>query len=136
MCHGSNTLWNLAEVDERLVEKPVAPGGATGGVEFEAMGYVVSGPCPTWFMSLMTPGESFSPAEHVMCASGARGSGKGDGSARRAPHLGHGQNTRRGCSQGLDFKLCLIDFAADDEESVDHLLSDSASRASEIRLSS
>lgn len=42
MCHGSNTLWALDEVDESLVERPVAPGGATGGVEFEAMNYVVS----------------------------------------------------------------------------------------------
>lgn len=42
MCHGNNTLWAADEVDERLVEKPVAPGGATGGVEFEAMNYVVS----------------------------------------------------------------------------------------------
>lgn len=42
MCHGSNTLWLVNEVDEKLVERPVAPGGATGGVEFEAMGYVVS----------------------------------------------------------------------------------------------
>jgi hypothetical protein len=42
MCHAGNTLWALDEVDESLVEKPVAPGGATGGVEFEAMNYVVS----------------------------------------------------------------------------------------------
>lgn len=42
MCHGGNTLWALDQVDERSVEKPVAPGGATGGVEFEAMNYVVS----------------------------------------------------------------------------------------------
>lgn len=42
MCHASNTLWALEQVDESLVEKPVAPGGATGGVEFEAMNYVVS----------------------------------------------------------------------------------------------
>ena len=41
MCHGSNTLWALDEVDEQLVAKPVAPTGATGGVEFEAMGYAV-----------------------------------------------------------------------------------------------
>ncbi|WVW83631.1 hypothetical protein I302_105652 [Kwoniella bestiolae CBS 10118] len=40
MCHASNTLWDISEVDENLVEKPVAPGGATGGVEFEAMNYV------------------------------------------------------------------------------------------------
>ncbi|WOO84564.1 GTPase-binding protein rid1 [Vanrija pseudolonga] len=40
MCHGNNTLWNLDQVDEKVVERPVAPGGATGGVEFEAMGYV------------------------------------------------------------------------------------------------
>ena len=42
MCHGSNTLWAVDEVDHSLVTKPVAPGGATGGVEFEAMNYVVS----------------------------------------------------------------------------------------------
>jgi hypothetical protein len=42
MCHGSNPLWQVDEVDERLIERPVAPGGATGGVEFEAMNYVVS----------------------------------------------------------------------------------------------
>jgi hypothetical protein len=42
MCHGRNMLWALHEVNEKLVERPVAPGGATGGVEFEAMGYVVS----------------------------------------------------------------------------------------------
>jgi hypothetical protein len=42
MCHGTNTLWSLEQVDEKSVEKPVAPGGATGGVEFEAMNYVVS----------------------------------------------------------------------------------------------
>lgn len=41
MCHGSNTLWPLDEVDPNLVERPVAPGGATGGVEYEAMNYVV-----------------------------------------------------------------------------------------------
>ncbi|WVR07273.1 hypothetical protein IAU60_004314 [Kwoniella sp. DSM 27419] len=40
MCHASNHLWNLDEVDESSVERPVAPGGATGGVEFEAMNYV------------------------------------------------------------------------------------------------
>ncbi|WRT66121.1 uncharacterized protein IL334_003074 [Kwoniella shivajii] len=40
MCHASNTLWELSEVNENSVEKPVAPGGATGGVEFEAMNYV------------------------------------------------------------------------------------------------
>ncbi|WWD17526.1 hypothetical protein CI109_101967 [Kwoniella shandongensis] len=42
MCHGSNTLWTLDEVDDTKVEKPVAPGGATGGVEFEAMNYVTT----------------------------------------------------------------------------------------------
>ncbi|KIR55860.1 hypothetical protein I315_01742 [Cryptococcus gattii Ru294] len=42
MCHASNTLWALEQVDESLVEKPVAPGGATGGVEFEAMNYVAT----------------------------------------------------------------------------------------------
>ncbi|CAK9786330.1 hypothetical protein CC85DRAFT_284989 [Cutaneotrichosporon oleaginosum] len=42
MCHANNSLWELSEVDEKLVERPVAPGGATGGVEFEAMGYVTN----------------------------------------------------------------------------------------------
>lgn len=44
MCHGSNALWALDEVNQDAVEKPVAPGGATGGVEYEAMNYVV---CPS-----------------------------------------------------------------------------------------
>ncbi|KAF7332258.1 Drf-GBD domain-containing protein [Mycena kentingensis (nom. inval.)] len=38
-CHPNNTIWILAETDEGRVEKPRAPGGMTGGVEFEAMGY-------------------------------------------------------------------------------------------------
>jgi hypothetical protein len=41
-CHPNNTVWTLADVDEAKVEKPRAPGGMTGGVEFEAMGYMVS----------------------------------------------------------------------------------------------
>ena len=40
-CHPNNALWNLADTDEAKVEKPRAPGGMTGGVEFEAMGYLV-----------------------------------------------------------------------------------------------
>jgi hypothetical protein len=43
-CHPNNTIWNLADVDEARVEKPRAPGGMTGGVEFEAMGYMVRRP--------------------------------------------------------------------------------------------
>ncbi|KAH7913769.1 armadillo-type protein [Hygrophoropsis aurantiaca] len=38
-CHPNNTIWNLGETDEDKVEKPKAPGGMTGGVEFEAMAY-------------------------------------------------------------------------------------------------
>jgi hypothetical protein len=34
-------VWLLDEVDEANVEKPRAPGGMTGGVEFEAMAYLV-----------------------------------------------------------------------------------------------
>ena len=41
-CHPSNTVWDLHETDEAKVEKPRAPGGMTGGVEFEAMCYMVS----------------------------------------------------------------------------------------------
>lgn len=38
-CHPNNTIWVLSETDEGKVERPRAPGGMTGGVEFEAMGY-------------------------------------------------------------------------------------------------
>ncbi|KAH8831489.1 armadillo-type protein [Flagelloscypha sp. PMI_526] len=38
-CHPNNTVWILSETDESKVEKPRAPGGMTGGVEFEAMSY-------------------------------------------------------------------------------------------------
>ncbi|KAF7312586.1 Drf-GBD domain-containing protein [Mycena indigotica] len=38
-CHPNNAIWILNETDETKVEKPRAPGGMTGGVEFEAMGY-------------------------------------------------------------------------------------------------
>ncbi|KAJ6624077.1 armadillo-type protein [Mycena sp. CBHHK59/15] len=38
-CHPNNTIWILSETDEGRVEQPRAPGGMTGGVEFEAMGY-------------------------------------------------------------------------------------------------
>ena len=41
-CHPNNTIWLLSETDEGKVEKPRAPGGMTGGVEFEAMNYFVS----------------------------------------------------------------------------------------------
>ncbi|CAL1716994.1 unnamed protein product [Somion occarium] len=39
-CHPNNTIWNLDETDEGKVERPRAPGGMTGGVEFEAMSYM------------------------------------------------------------------------------------------------
>lgn len=42
-CHPNNTVWELGSVDEKKVEAPVAPGGMTGGVEFEAMAYLVGG---------------------------------------------------------------------------------------------
>jgi len=45
-CHPNNTIWVLAETDETRVEKPKAPSGMTGGVEFEAMCYFV---CQTVF---------------------------------------------------------------------------------------
>lgn len=48
-CHPNNTIWNLEETDEGKVEKPRAPGGMTGGVEFEAMSYMVSG----WWVALV-----------------------------------------------------------------------------------
>ncbi|KAH9995651.1 armadillo-type protein [Russula compacta] len=41
-CHPNNAIWVLAETDETRVEKPRAPGGMTGGVEFEAMSYLTT----------------------------------------------------------------------------------------------
>ncbi|KAF8589459.1 hypothetical protein K439DRAFT_1628687 [Ramaria rubella] len=41
-CHPQNAIWNLEQTDEAKVERPRAPGGMTGGVEFEAMGYLTS----------------------------------------------------------------------------------------------
>lgn len=41
-CHPNNTIWPLSQVDEARVERPKAPGGMTGGVEYEAMQYLVS----------------------------------------------------------------------------------------------
>jgi hypothetical protein len=50
-CHPGNTVWALWEVDETKVEKPRAPGGMTGGVEFEAMGYMVSLPVTSRYVN-------------------------------------------------------------------------------------
>ncbi|PCH39395.1 hypothetical protein WOLCODRAFT_141240 [Wolfiporia cocos MD-104 SS10] len=41
-CHPNNCIWNVDETDEEKVEKPRAPGGMTGGVEFEAMTYMTT----------------------------------------------------------------------------------------------
>lgn len=41
-CHPNNTIWDMDKTDEELVERPKAPGGMTGGVEFEAMTYLAS----------------------------------------------------------------------------------------------
>ncbi|CAE6465493.1 hypothetical protein ACGC1H_002546 [Rhizoctonia solani] len=41
-CHPGNTIWLLAKVDEAKVERPRAPGGMTGGVEYEAMTYLTT----------------------------------------------------------------------------------------------
>jgi len=41
-CHPNNTIWVLSETNEGSVEKPRAPGGMTGGVEYEAISYFVS----------------------------------------------------------------------------------------------
>ncbi|KAG8738617.1 hypothetical protein FRC10_006649 [Ceratobasidium sp. 414] len=41
-CHPANTIWALARVDEEKVERPRAPGGMTGGVEYEAMTYLTT----------------------------------------------------------------------------------------------
>ncbi|KAH7106293.1 armadillo-type protein [Auriculariales sp. MPI-PUGE-AT-0066] len=41
-CHPNNTVWVLSQVDEAKVERPKAPGGMTGGVEYEAMMYLTT----------------------------------------------------------------------------------------------
>lgn len=41
-CHPQNSIWSLADTDEAKVETPRAPGGMTGGVEYEAVGYMVA----------------------------------------------------------------------------------------------
>ncbi|KZT41861.1 hypothetical protein SISSUDRAFT_1042398 [Sistotremastrum suecicum HHB10207 ss-3] len=41
-CHPNNGIWELGSVDEGRVERPRAPGGMTGGVEWEAMGYLTT----------------------------------------------------------------------------------------------
>ncbi|EJU05073.1 hypothetical protein DACRYDRAFT_114355 [Dacryopinax primogenitus] len=41
-CHPANGVWALEEVDVGGVERPRAPGGMTGGVEFEAMSYLTT----------------------------------------------------------------------------------------------
>jgi hypothetical protein len=50
-CHPDNTIWILSKTNENNVEKPRAPGGMTGGVEFEAMAYFVR----CFFIGLNTP---------------------------------------------------------------------------------
>ncbi|KIM33287.1 hypothetical protein M408DRAFT_326062 [Serendipita vermifera MAFF 305830] len=39
-CHPANGIWDMEAVDIAKVEAPRAPGGMTGGVEFEAMHYL------------------------------------------------------------------------------------------------
>lgn len=41
-CHSSNRFWALRDVNVNEVQGPKVPGGMTGGVEFEAMSYLVS----------------------------------------------------------------------------------------------
>ena len=40
-CHPQNTIWDIHQTDEAKVERPRAPGGMTGGVEYGAVGYLV-----------------------------------------------------------------------------------------------
>lgn len=40
MHYSKNGIWNFGEVDTETI-KPKAPNGASGGVEFEAMRYLV-----------------------------------------------------------------------------------------------
>lgn len=39
--HGGNRFWALADLDARAIESPQVPSGMTGGIENEAMHYLV-----------------------------------------------------------------------------------------------
>ncbi|CEH12965.1 hypothetical protein CBOM_00915 [Ceraceosorus bombacis] len=41
-CHSQNRFWHLPDVDQKSAAGPKVPGGMTGGVEFEAMGYLTT----------------------------------------------------------------------------------------------
>lgn len=93
MCHASNTLWALEQVDESLVEKPVAPGGATGGVEFEAMNYVVSLSIGLNNCLLKSSVDyPFQAPERLCRTAGKGGYGQGEAITLRFDGLWYGQN--------------------------------------------
>ncbi|KAG8860795.1 hypothetical protein FRB91_000582 [Serendipita sp. 411] len=67
-CHPTNGIWDMDAVDIAKVEAPRAPGGMTGGVEFEAMNYLT-----THFKLLNGVGRAAAeldlPSDHELSAS-------------------------------------------------------------------
>lgn len=53
-CHPQNAIWSLKETDIARVEAPRAPGGMTGGVEYEAVGYMVRFTSVSLFFFILT----------------------------------------------------------------------------------
>jgi hypothetical protein len=92
MCHASNTLWAVDEVDQGLVERPVAPGGATGGVEFEAMNYAV-GATGSFRGTLLMADYSFQAAEQSLQVPSCRRYAKGVSAASRPHPVRHGPDS-------------------------------------------
>ena len=43
-CHAQNPYKDFTKIDQQKMAAPMVPGGQTGGVEYEAMGYAVSLP--------------------------------------------------------------------------------------------
>ncbi|KAN0065619.1 hypothetical protein ACQY0O_000745 [Thecaphora frezii] len=41
-CHAQNRFWRFEDLDVETIKCPKVPGGMTGGVEFEAMGYLTT----------------------------------------------------------------------------------------------
>ncbi|EPQ27509.1 uncharacterized protein PFL1_05047 [Pseudozyma flocculosa PF-1] len=59
-CHSQNRYWRYEELDVETIKTPKVPGGMTGGVEFEAMGYLT-----THFRLINSIGEALAqPAGH------------------------------------------------------------------------
>lgn len=55
MHYSKNGIWNFGDVDTESI-KPKAPNGASGGVEYEAMRYLVGGYLESTLLHRLTSG--------------------------------------------------------------------------------